>query len=347
MRETHPFARFVAILGRGKTKQRHLTLEESREAMAMILRDEALPEQIGAFLMLLRLKEEAPEEIAGFTLGARATFDLPATIPEVDLDWSSYAGKRIQLPWFVLSVLAMAGAGYKVFMHGAEGHTPGRLYTSEVLARLGFPAAASLQQAADQIARRNFAYVPLAVLSPGLSHLIELRPILGLRSPVHSFARMLNPFTAPTMMQGIFHRGFMDIHAGAARILGQPRMAVFRGEGGEIERRPNKPTVVWSTSGDSDPVVETWPALLPDPHQEADENMRVADLVEMWRGKADNPYAEASITGTIAITLKTMGKAETIDDAQAQAQQLWRERDRSLLPLSGGGDVPLPDRRRA
>lgn len=30
----HPFSRFVAILGRGKTKQRHLTFEESREGDA-------------------------------------------------------------------------------------------------------------------------------------------------------------------------------------------------------------------------------------------------------------------------------------------------------------------------
>ena len=116
MQDPHPFSRFVAILGRGKTKQRHLTLEESRESMAMILRGEALPEQIGAFLMLLRLKEEAPEEIAGFTLGTRETFDLPAEMPRVDLDWSSYAGKRIQLPYFILSALALmlTGVGMKV-----------------------------------------------------------------------------------------------------------------------------------------------------------------------------------------------------------------------------------------
>ncbi len=347
MQQAHPFSRFVAILGRGKTKQRHLTLEESREAMSMILRGEALPEQIGAFLMLLRLKEEAPEEIAGFTLGARETFDLPENIPEVDLDWSSYAGKRIQLPWFLLSVLALSNAGYRVFMHGTEGHTPGRVYTSEALARLGFPSAASLQEAADHINARNFAYVPLEVLSPRLREMIDLRPILGLRSPVHSFSRMLNPFNAPTMMQGIFHRGFMDIHAGAAQILGQPRMAVFRGEGGEIERRPNKPTVVWTTLGDAAPSSETWPALLADPHQQADENMQINDLIDMWRGTADNPYAEASITGTLAITLRTMGKADSIEEAQAQAEHLWAARDKDYLPLKGTGDVPLSDRRSA
>ena len=94
--ELHPFAKFIQILARGKTKTRAFTVDEAQEAMAMILRGEAKPEQIGAFLMLLRLKEETPEEIAGFTMGTRDTFDLPASIPTVDVDWSSYAGKRRQ-----------------------------------------------------------------------------------------------------------------------------------------------------------------------------------------------------------------------------------------------------------
>lgn len=330
----HPFAKFVAILGRGKTKQRHLTLEESQEAMAMILRGEALPEQIGAFLMLLRLKEEAPEEIAGFALGTRDTFDLPGDLPSVDIDWSSYAGKRIQLPWYILSVLALVGAGYRVFMHGTEGHTPGRVYTREVLEALGYPVAGSFAEAAEHIRARNFAYVPLKVLSPKLRELIELRPIFGLRSPVHSFSRMLNPFDAPTVMQGIFHRGFMDIHSGAARLLNIPHMAVFRGEGGEIERRPNKPTQIWTTQGDTEAVVETWPALLPEPHQPADEAMDVARLARVWTGEVEDEYATATITGTIAVTLKTMGKAATMEEAEARAREIWAARDRGGLPLA-------------
>ena len=58
MREPHPFARFINILGRGKSLTRSLTVEEAEEAMAMILAGEVLPEQLGAFLMLLRVKEE-------------------------------------------------------------------------------------------------------------------------------------------------------------------------------------------------------------------------------------------------------------------------------------------------
>jgi len=331
--QPHPFARFVAILGRGKTKQRNLTYEESLEAMLMILDGEVLPEQIGAFLMLLRLKEEAPEEIAGFTQAVRNRLELPESLPQVDLDWSSYAGKRIQLPWFVLSVLTLVAEGTRVVMHGTEGHTPGRLYTREAIDLLGLPVVSDLTEAAAKVEETGFAYVPLEAMSPVLRHLIELRSVFGLRSPVHSFTRMINPFSAPAMMQGIFHRGFMDIHAGAARILKQRRAAVFRGEGGEIERRPNKPTQVWVTAGSTEPVVETWPVLLPDAHQPADESLDLRRLVDVWAGADEDPYATASVVGTLAVTLRTVGRAGSVEEAETLASELWEARDRNYVSL--------------
>ena len=328
----HPFSKFVAILGRGKTKQRHLTLAESREAMEMLLRGEAEREQVGAFLMLLRLKEEAPEEIAGFAMGSRATFVRPAELPKVDLDWSSYAGKRVQLPWYILSALALVGAGYKVVMHGTEGHTPGRIYTREVLESLNVPIADSFESAAAQIGASGFTYLPLEVLSPPLKHMINLRPILGLRSPVHSFTRMLNPFDAPAVMVGIFHRGFMDIHAGAAQIMGMDSFAVFRGDGGEAERRPNKPTQVWNSHGAKEPVVETWPVLL-EGHAPKDEEMDISRLARVWAGEADE-YGKAAVTGSMAIALRTMGKADSMLAADAMARDIWDARDKSHVPAS-------------
>ncbi|WP_238364468.1 glycosyl transferase family protein [Mesobacterium pallidum] len=329
--EPHPFAQFVAILGRGKTKQRHLTRAEARESMAMILRGEALPEQIGAYLMLLRLKEESPEEIAGFVDGTRDTFRKPPDAPLVDLDWSSYAGKRTQLPWFLLSVLALVGAGHRVCLHGTEGHTAGRLYTRDVLTALGLPVSTSLGEAGAQIKAQGFSYLPLEAMSPKLRELIELRPILGLRSPVHSFSRLLNPFDAPAVMQGIFHRGFMDIHAGAAQALAIHRCAVFRGEGGEIERRPNKPVEVWTTEGTADARVETWPALLPNGHAPAEEEMDPALLLGVWRGEITHAYGEAAAIGTLAMALRCMGLTRSIVDAEAQARGLWQARDRARL----------------
>ena len=166
MGEEHPFAQYVRILGRGKSVGRSLTGEEAEAAMDMILADEVRPEQLGAFLMLLRVKEETPEEVAGFVRSVRKGFQISVDVPKVDLDWSSYAGKRRQLPWFLLAALALADAGVSIFMHGAEGHTPGRLYTRETLDVLELPVASDFLQAAESIKTSNFAYLPLAAISP-------------------------------------------------------------------------------------------------------------------------------------------------------------------------------------
>ncbi len=328
----HPFAKYVAILGRGKTKQRHLTIDEAKDSMAMILRGETEPEQIGAYLMLLRLKEESPGEIAGFTLGTRLVLGRPSSIPQVDLDWSSYAGKRRQLPWFLLSAILLAQNGVRVMMHGSGEHTPGRIYTDTALGFLGFPVAASLNEAAAQIENTGFAYIGLKDMCPPLQKLMELKPILGLRSPVHSFARMINPFDAPVMMQGIFHRGFMDIHAGAGLLLDQPVTVVFRGEGGEVERRPNKPTMA-GTASNGEFTEEIWPQLLPDGHAAADTEMDLGLMISVWSEDVQNDYATASVIGTLAIALRSLGKADSVDSAQALAQEMWDTRDKQLLPL--------------
>jgi len=217
--EPHPFARFIAVLGRGKSLTRALTFAEAEEAMAMILAGRARPEQIGAFLMLLRVKEETGEEIAGFVRAVRATLPRPAI--RADLDWPSYAGKRRRLPWFLLAALTLADAGWRVAMHGLEGHTAGRLYAREAIARLGLPIADGFEEAAAKLETRNFVYLPLDAFCPRLAELFALRAILGLRSPVHTLARLVNPFDAPASIQSVFHPGYIAIHRDAALRLGE------------------------------------------------------------------------------------------------------------------------------
>ncbi len=325
----HLFARFVNILGRGKTLTRSLTPEEAEQAMRMILADETRPEQIGAFLMLLRVKEETGQEIAGFIRAARACLPRPADAPRVDLDWPSYAGKKRQLPWFLLAAVALARGGWSVFMHGMDGHTAGRVWTGETLRRLGFPVAGDFEEAAGHLRRYRFAYMPLARMSAKLADMMELKPILGLRSPVHTLVRGLNPFGAPTSLQAVFHPGYIAIHRDAAIALGEPRTLVFRGDGGENERRPNKPC-------DALLIVDgvcqeaRWPATLDAP-QAPDEAMNLDRLEAVWRGAEADEYGEAAVVGTIALALWAMGLESDPARGQARAEALWRGRDRGSL----------------
>jgi anthranilate phosphoribosyltransferase len=324
----HPFARFVRILGRGKTLTRDLTIEEAEEAMTMILAGEVLPEQIGAFLMLLRVKEETGDEIAGFIRAARASFRPPSGAPAVDLDWPTYAGKKRQLPWFLLAALRLAQAGWRVAMHGLDGHTEGRVYAGETLRSLRVPLAANLGDAAEHLAQRGFAYLPLEGLNASLARTLELKPILGLRSPVNTFVRGLNPFSAETSLQAVFHPGYVAIHRDAALRLGEARTSIFRGDGGENERRPNKPS---ETILVADGAVQEirWPAMV-DPRQAPDETMDITRLAAVWCGAPD-PYGEGAVIGTLAIALHAMGVEADPESADARARKLWEERDRSRL----------------
>ena len=325
----HPFARYIAILGRGKNLSRALTVEEAEEAMGMILAGEVLPEQLGAFLMLLRMKEESASELAGFVKAVRKT--LPAPEPGlVEVDWSSYAGKKRQLPWFLLAALCLVQGGHSVFMHGFDGHTPGRLYTGEVLAALGLPVAADLASARRALQERRFAYMDLAVISPPLARMMGFKPILGLRSPIHTLARMINPFGAPVLLQGIFHPNYMTTHRDAALLLGEDDMVVFRGEGGEIERRPGKPCETLGVRG-GEAFEERWPPMMEEPRQLPDEAMEVSRLLAIWRGEARDAYAEAAVIGTLALALRAMKLAPDMAAAQSRAEALWRGRDPGRL----------------
>ena len=318
----HPFAEYIRILGKGKKGSRPLTQDEAYHAMKMILANEVLPIQLGAFLMLMRVKEETPEELAGFVRAARESFNYVDTA--VDLDWSSYAGKRRHLPWFLLSALLLVENGICVFMHGAEGHTAGRLYTANVLPYLGLQAATSIQEAKQQLEQRRFSYLSLEHFCPALHNIIELRPLLGLRSPVHTLVRLLNPFNAEYSIQGIFHPSYRPVHQQASALL-QQNSAVLKGEGGETERNPDVDCLVQSVHN-GELSDENWEALFTRRHVK-DEQLNPEQLSLLWQGKIHNEYAEATVIGTAAIALKLLGKADNQQQAQQLATEYWVNRD--------------------
>ena len=122
----------------------------------------------------------------------------------------------------------------------------------------------------------------------------------------------------------------MELHRAAGLLLGQPHLAVFRGEGGEIERRPNKPCEVFTAHGEQTGE-ELWAPITSDPRQVPDEDMDIARLGAVWRGEIEDDYAVAEITGTLAIALKALGAETDQTRAQARAENMWNARDRDRL----------------
>lgn len=315
----HPFAQYVRILGKGKRGSRSLTYDEALHAFGMILDDEVLDVQLGAFLMLLRVKEESVDELAGFVQATRDRLQLPTV--QADLDWSSYAGKRKHYPWFLLAALLLAQSGVRVFMHGAAGHTLNRLYTENMLPLLGHPVCETGEQVAAQLDACNFAYLPLSAFAPKLGELIDLRNVMGLRSPVHTLARLINPFDAPVTLQSIFHPAYRASHQQTALRLGYQNGAVIKGDGGEFERNPDARTLLVGIKDGEGYEVE-WP-MLNENRSDVEQEFDLEHYLAVWRGEVQHAYGEQAVVGTLALALTALQKTDGMDAAMQMAQEMW------------------------
>ncbi|CAM5286444.1 MULTISPECIES: glycosyl transferase family protein [Pseudomonas] len=319
----HPFAPFVRILGKGKRGARNLTREEAREAMGMLLEDKVEDTQLGAFLMLLRHKEESAEEMAGFTEAVRERLTAPAI--RVDIDWPTYAGKKRHLPWYLLAAKCLAQNGVRIFMHGGGAHTAGRLYSEQLLDALAIPLCRNWQSVNEALDTGNLAFMPLQDWAPHLQRMIDLRNTLGLRSPIHSLARILNPLGARCGLQSIFHPGYQSVHREASSLLGDNSI-VIKGDGGEVEINPDTLSHLYGTTAGVG-WDEEWPALSAQRHVKP-ASLQPEHLLALWRGEVEDSYPQLALLSTMALALRGLGTPR--EQAFEQAQRFWDNRDTSI-----------------
>jgi anthranilate phosphoribosyltransferase len=321
--DEHPFAPFVRILGKGKRGARNMTRAEAREAMGMVLDEKVEDTQLGAFLMLLRHKEESPDELAGFTEAVRERLNAPQL--SVDIDWPTYAGKKRHLPWYLLAAKCLAQNGVRVLMHGGGAHTAGRLYSEQLLELLGIPLCRNWQAVGEALEQHNIAFIPLGDWAPQLQRMIDLRNTLGLRSPIHSLARILNPLGARCGLQSIFHPGYQAVHRDASGLLGDHAIVV-KGDGGEVEINPDTISHLYGTTH-GQPWDEEWPALSDRRHVKP-ATLDPNHLVAIWRGDLEDSYPQLALISTMALALRGLGMPRA--EAFERAERDWASRDKSI-----------------
>jgi anthranilate phosphoribosyltransferase len=340
------FVPYLQAVGRGQRSGRSLSQIEARDAMTMLLENRITPEQRGAFLMLLRVREETAEEIAGFTQACRAT--LPCALTKnvghkdsettIDLDIGAYAGKRRQLPWFLLAVACLVQEGVKVGMHGTQEPESQRLYIQSVLSQLSDstqvhdeslkPAenqwqAATIASIKSKIKDQGFVYADLALLHPQLDELIQLREFFGLRSCANTLARLLNPFNASYSLQGVHHKHLDDKHVEVARLLHERHILCFRGEGGEPEVDPSKETSLkFCRQGNVEHI-----NLIPEQRwQLKPKALDVKILSSVWQGASMHSYGENTVISTLAALLILL-ENKNQEQAFSEANKLWKARN--------------------
>ncbi len=204
------FRTLIKAVGTGPHGSRDLVFEEAREATTALLRGEVAPAQAGAYLVAMRIKGEAPAELAG-----TATALADAAVPlAADTDRPLVAcagsydgmGRAPSLSLAAGVVAAACGAGVVVHC----GDTLGPKY--------GVTPAIN-----------------------GWRELAALRNQVGVRGPLHSAEKMVGFFGARRFVVGHTHSSYTDKLVAALELLGAERAVAVRGLEGSDVLRPGRP----------------------------------------------------------------------------------------------------------
>lgn len=204
-----PFAaaRFIKEIGRGVNGARALQRDDARALFDAMLNGRLSDVELGAVLMAYRIKGEAPHELSGMLEAAHAhcqPIAMPPERPVVVIP--SYNGARKQPNLIPLLALLLARDGIPVLVHGTRRFND-RITSMMLFEALGVATCASTDEASQRLAAGSahgpLAVLPIDVLSPALTALLDKRTVIGLRNSSHTIVKMLQPVGAHTPAEAL------------------------------------------------------------------------------------------------------------------------------------------------
>jgi anthranilate phosphoribosyltransferase len=189
----------IKAVGIGKKHNRELTYEEMQDTMRQILEQSAWPEQISAFLLGWRVREESVEEFRavlelfdGYIRHRRVENGVELGYP--------YDGKVDNPYLFPLIARFLKRSDLQLVVTGDHLQpSKGGLTVKEVCEATDLPV--------------NCNYFDRARLFPELSALTELRMRLGLRTGLNTVEKLHNIGSADYALIGAFHKPFVAKYA--------------------------------------------------------------------------------------------------------------------------------------
>jgi len=217
---------------------------EAREVMGTIMRGEATPAQIGAFLVALRAKGETADEIAGCAEAMRE--HVVAVRPERDdlVDTAGTGGDGAQtLNISTAAALVAAAAGAGVAKHGNRA-VSSACGSADVLEALGFRLELPPERIARSIDELGFGFMFAPAHHPAMRHAAPVRRELATRTVFNVLGPLTNPAGARAQVIGVFSAGLVRTLADVVAQLGARRAFVVHGFGGIDELSPAGPNFV-------------------------------------------------------------------------------------------------------
>ncbi len=227
--------KYIKEIGRGKDGARALTREQATDLFGQVLDGTVTDLEIGAFCLAMRIKGETAQEMAGFLDATTARMQRVPVGDKPVISIPSYNGAR-KLPVLTpLLALLLAREGMPVLIHGTATESS-RVFTSKVLEALDIPACTAIKT----IANGSVAFVPTALLCPGLQRLLDVRRVVNLRNPAHSLVKLMNPCAGKSLLVSSYTHPEYAISMAETFTLMQSDALLIRGTEGEAVADPRR-----------------------------------------------------------------------------------------------------------
>lgn len=220
-----------------------LTQSEAEAAFDVIMSGRATPSQIGGFLMILRLRGESIEEIAGAAKTMRAkALTVSAPADAMDIVGTGGDGKGT-LNISTTTALVVASLGVPVAKHGNKALSS-KAGASDVLAALGVNLTGDVAVIERSIAEAGIGYMAAPNHHAAMRHVMPARTELGVRTVFNILGPLTNPAGVTRQLTGAFTSHLLRPMAETLRTLGSEKAWLVHGFDGTDEVSISGPTYV-------------------------------------------------------------------------------------------------------
>ena len=227
---------------------RSLSMEEAASVMREIMKGEATPAQLGAFLTALALKGETTQEIAGMARVMREmALKVEVAGPLIDTVGTGGDGKNT-FNISTATAFVAAGAGLKVAKHGNRAAS-GSCGSADVLEALGVKIELSPQAVARCINEVGVGFMFAPVFHPAMRHAGPVRREIGIRTVFNILGPLTNPAGAQSQLLGVAFPELGPTMAEVLGLLGSSHAMIVHGDGGLDELSLSGDTSVWEVQG--------------------------------------------------------------------------------------------------
>jgi anthranilate phosphoribosyltransferase len=220
-----------------------LSREEARDAFDMLLSGEVTPAQAGGFLMALRVRGEALDEIIGAVSAMRARMTAVAA-PERAIDIVGTGGDQSGSHNIsTLAAIIVAGCGVPVAKHGNRAASS-KSGAADVLSALGVKIGLDPAALSRCLKEAGLCFMFAQTHHASMRHVAPVRVELGTRTLFNLLGPLSNPAGVKRQLLGVPSPMWLEPLTGALKELGSGRVWAVHGSDGLDEITTTGPTTV-------------------------------------------------------------------------------------------------------